>query len=550
MKIPRLADTGEWTARRYLSLLGNVLIWIIVAIDAWYLWPTQLGGDTSIVVVSGKSMEPTYFSGDLVIARKMEPSVGDVIVYAPEGLGGSQVVHRIIGGSADEGWQMRGDNNDFVDPFTPQDGEVKGVVLVHYSNFGRVTVLLLNPMVWAFVLLAAMALMLWWTGDDCDDRDDDERRDTNTDDTDGDPESESEEEPDLIDRVVEGTEAAIAHMVASVGRVGVAALGLVTRRIRQSNGAATGARHAAPKSRFGSPAYLRSFAMVALLGVVAVFGPTSASASQLTVHTADQVFAKSYEKCDDLALSATTAGDPSHGQKWYDQVSISGVTSQCENRPMTVSMYTNQGSVPETTPVDATLGTQIFDVGEYHSNHVNTVVVKIDGWLFLASWSADPPPPPPPPDPAVGACEGYLMTTGEIPPDTACSLVTNVGGLHDLDEYNGGPGHYREIGFATAFSPASYFDGPTYIGEYQAMTLWRVTFDLTSAPYGTGLDLSGGYYLYNYNTAALAPGEDCSDPSSVTLQERTASSGPGANVVVSDAPIAWMSSGALLCSHP
>jgi len=88
MKIRRLTDTGEWTTRRYLSLLGTLLIWGIVAIDAWYLWPTQLGGDTSIVVVSGHSMEPTFFGGDMVIARKMGPSIGDVIVYAPEGLAG------------------------------------------------------------------------------------------------------------------------------------------------------------------------------------------------------------------------------------------------------------------------------------------------------------------------------------------------------------------------------------------------------------------------------------------------------------------------------
>ncbi|NTV39650.1 MAG: S26 family signal peptidase, partial [Demequinaceae bacterium] len=82
MRIRRFSDTGEWTTRRYLSLIGNLLIWAIVAIDAFYLWPTQLQGSTSMVIVSGRSMEPTYFSGDLVIARKMDPTVGDVIVYA------------------------------------------------------------------------------------------------------------------------------------------------------------------------------------------------------------------------------------------------------------------------------------------------------------------------------------------------------------------------------------------------------------------------------------------------------------------------------------
>ena len=103
-----------------------------------------------------------------------------MIVYAPAGLGGSQIVHRIIGGDATDGWKMQGDNNNFVDPFTPKGSEVKGVVFVHYSNFGRVTVLLLNPMVWAFVLLAAIVLLLWFTGDDCEERHDDDDEEKTT----------------------------------------------------------------------------------------------------------------------------------------------------------------------------------------------------------------------------------------------------------------------------------------------------------------------------------------------------------------------------------
>ena len=202
MKIRRLTDTGEWTTRRYLSLLGNILIWAIVAIDGFYLWPTGLHGSTSMVIVSGHSMEPTYFTGDLVIARKMDPSVGDVIVYAPASLGGSQIVHRIIGGNATDGWKMQGDNNNFVDPFTPKGSEVKGVVLVHYANFGRITVLLLNPIVWALVLLAAVVLLLWWSGDSCEDDPDDKDKDNDKRDEGGDPASEAEEEPDLIDRMV------------------------------------------------------------------------------------------------------------------------------------------------------------------------------------------------------------------------------------------------------------------------------------------------------------------------------------------------------------
>lgn len=164
--------SGEWTTRRILGLLGTILIWVIVAIDAWYLWPTTLGGKTALVVVSGQSMEPLYFDGDLVIARDIEPGVGDIIVYAPAGYGGSQIVHRITGGDGETGWTVQGDNNDFLDPFTPTNDEVVGVVMVHYPNLGRLTALMLNPMVWASILIVAIALLIWFSDDDCDEDED------------------------------------------------------------------------------------------------------------------------------------------------------------------------------------------------------------------------------------------------------------------------------------------------------------------------------------------------------------------------------------------
>jgi signal peptidase len=53
------SENGAWTTRRSLALLGTIVIWAIAAIDLWFMWPSNLGGDTSFVVVSGKSMEPT-----------------------------------------------------------------------------------------------------------------------------------------------------------------------------------------------------------------------------------------------------------------------------------------------------------------------------------------------------------------------------------------------------------------------------------------------------------------------------------------------------------
>ncbi len=347
-------DTGEWNTRRYLSLLGTVLIWIVVAIDAWYLWPSQLGGHTSMVIVSGESMEPTYFDGDLVIARKMEPSIGDVIIYAPEGLGGSQIVHRIIGGNAEDGWQLQGDNNDFVDPFEPKGDEVKGVVLVHYSNFGRVTVLLLNPMVWAFVLLAAIVLLLWWS-DDCDDDDDDddESRVDQEDSDDGhgaavlDPgmASDAESEPDPSD----AKPAPVATMT------------LWKRSTRRASAVLVAALVAA--------------------GVMA--GP--ASASHLAISAPSAPFATSPAKCGNLSLAATASGTASGGN--YTQVNITGFTSGCLGKPATVRLYNASGALLASGSVTSTTGNTTFTTSSYSGVGVSKVVVKINGWVFLPSWT-------------------------------------------------------------------------------------------------------------------------------------------------------------------
>ena len=60
-----------------------------------------LGGPASYVIVSGHSMEPTLYTGDLVVVHQRdEYSVGDMVAFEIEG--GSQVIHRIVGGSAAE----------------------------------------------------------------------------------------------------------------------------------------------------------------------------------------------------------------------------------------------------------------------------------------------------------------------------------------------------------------------------------------------------------------------------------------------------------------
>lgn len=155
--------------RRFLSFLGNLALWVVIAFNAYFLWPATLGGATTFVIVSGHSMEPTYHTGDLVVARKGEPAIGDIIVYSPAGYGNAKVVHQIIDGDAENGWVVKGVNNSWIDPWTPKGDEVVGIVTVALPSFGRFAGFLISPILWGGILFIALALLLWPSPHDSDD---------------------------------------------------------------------------------------------------------------------------------------------------------------------------------------------------------------------------------------------------------------------------------------------------------------------------------------------------------------------------------------------
>ncbi|GEA88171.1 signal peptidase I [Cellulomonas cellasea] len=142
-------------------MLRDAAVLATVAALAWLVWPSTLGGCTTVTIVSGHSMEPTYVTGDLVVSRCGEPRVGDVVVYRPAGENGGRVIHRVVGGDAESGWRMQGDNNDFTDPWSPRGEEVQGIARVHVPHAGTVAAVLLSPLTWASVLVLGGALLLW-----------------------------------------------------------------------------------------------------------------------------------------------------------------------------------------------------------------------------------------------------------------------------------------------------------------------------------------------------------------------------------------------------
>lgn len=163
-KLDRAA--GVVIPRRLLGLLPTIVFTLVTVVSAFYLWPTNLGGCTTLTIVSGHSMEPTYYTGDLVVSRCGQPRVGDVIVYQPDGFGGARVIHRVVGGDAGSGWAMRGDNNDTGDPWGPSGAEVLGIATLHLPYLGAFAMLLLSPVLWVSLVILAAGLLIWPTSTD------------------------------------------------------------------------------------------------------------------------------------------------------------------------------------------------------------------------------------------------------------------------------------------------------------------------------------------------------------------------------------------------
>jgi signal peptidase len=146
---------------RLRSALGWAGTAGIVAVLVWFGWPSTLGGCTTLTIVSGRSMEPTYYTGDLVVSRCGIPRVGDVVVYTPPDLERGRIIHRVVAGDAEGGWVIQGDNNDFLDPWRPHAADVLGIARVHVPGLGRVASILLDPWAWLSLVVVAGGVLLW-----------------------------------------------------------------------------------------------------------------------------------------------------------------------------------------------------------------------------------------------------------------------------------------------------------------------------------------------------------------------------------------------------
>ena len=163
-----LLPARRGAGRHPLGLVARLLAWGALATLLWLALPPQYGGHVGTTVVSGHSMEPTYWTGDLVLTwRGASVEPGDVVVYrvpAGEPGEGLHVVHRVQAVDGDGRFTMLGDNNDEPDLWTPTADDVVGEVFAAVPQGGRWMTLLLSPL--ALALLCGVLVTLAVVTDD------------------------------------------------------------------------------------------------------------------------------------------------------------------------------------------------------------------------------------------------------------------------------------------------------------------------------------------------------------------------------------------------
>lgn len=136
---------------------------------AWFLVlsPAFLGGPATYVRVSGDSMEPALHAGDLVVARAQSSyGPGEVVAFRPPRHNSGQsavVLHRIVGGSAEDGFITQGDNNKARDPWRLSQRDMLGEMWFSVPAAGRLLAFLQSPLLSAG-LASGFAVFLLLSG--------------------------------------------------------------------------------------------------------------------------------------------------------------------------------------------------------------------------------------------------------------------------------------------------------------------------------------------------------------------------------------------------
>lgn len=140
-----------------MKRLINWGAFVIVLTAVWALaGPTALGGPASYVIVDGRSMEPAYSHGDLVIARAQASyEVGDVIVYDAPVDAQFNVIHRIVE-PTDGGFITQGDNRETADGWIAPHDMIFGASWLMIPKGGHIVSFIRQPAVIAGLLMGLL----------------------------------------------------------------------------------------------------------------------------------------------------------------------------------------------------------------------------------------------------------------------------------------------------------------------------------------------------------------------------------------------------------
>ena len=164
--LPSAARALRRASRRRLRRYVAIAIVALLAV-AWFafLRPPLLGGATHYVTVSGTSMLPTLHENDIVVLDKQSGYAnGDIIVYFVRDdptLHGLRVIHRIIGGSAAEGYITQGDNRPVADPWRPTPADIMGRQTLRIAKAGVVLKALKTPTAVGLLAMLWLVVLLW-----------------------------------------------------------------------------------------------------------------------------------------------------------------------------------------------------------------------------------------------------------------------------------------------------------------------------------------------------------------------------------------------------
>ena len=137
--------------KRWSTSLSSAF-WLVLTITVWIAFaPIQAGGQAAYIMVIGKSMEPNFHLGDMIIVKQdSHYNVGDIVAYKNMQLN-NNVFHRIIGLEGGH-YIMKGDNNAWVDAYKPLPEEVIGKLWIDLPGAGNIIQRIRTPLNMAIII--------------------------------------------------------------------------------------------------------------------------------------------------------------------------------------------------------------------------------------------------------------------------------------------------------------------------------------------------------------------------------------------------------------